>query len=569
MFDNKGGVYIGPNAMQFIVLSFGPIFDIIEIVIIFKIMFVTKLVLIISLLAFLLGLFVIFYNYRSRLHFLFGLSTGLVGIWVFLNYIFQINNSVFVLRAIYGIAPFIFLSIVLWITSLKYDKFKKSFLYFNIMIFVINFLVALISLITSGVVENVIDFYNYNVGFLFVYYVLYIVFLIIIYGIYLIKEYRDANKIFRNQIKLIMIGICMTILVAIIVSFVLPVFGITSLNILDSLSSIFFIFFSFYSIIKYKFLEIKVITAEVFAALLVILNFINFINAENLNEKIESLFVFIITLIFGILLINSVHKEIQRREELLQLTHSLERANLRLQELDRQKTEFLSIASHQLRTPLSIAKGYLELLTEGAYGKVTPETKEILKQMDKSNDHLVKLADEFLNVTRIEQGKTKFSFADKDIVELIDRVVNELKIQAKAKKLSIIWRPTKEKKMVNMDDEKIRHVIFNFIDNAIKYSNKGKIQVSWTSEKNGVAVRVKDNGFGFCKEDEVNFFQKFYRGKNVEGINVTGVGLGLFICNKFIEAHEGHVWAHSQGLGKGSEFGFWIPNKRQIKKKAE
>jgi signal transduction histidine kinase len=306
-----------------------------------------------------------------------------------------------------------------------------------------------------------------------------------------------------------------------------------------------------------------------FTSLFVIVFLVDVFLSNNFIELIFRIIGLLVVVVFGYMMIQSVHKEIQRREELLQLTHSLERANLRLQELDRQKTEFLSIASHQLRTPLSIAKGYLELLTEGAYGKVTPETKEILKQMDKSNDHLVKLADEFLNVTRIEQGKTKFSFADKDIVELIDRVVNELKIQAKAKKLSIIWRPTKEKKMVNMDDEKIRHVIFNFIDNAIKYSNKGKIQVSWTSEKNGVAVRVKDNGFGFCKEDEVNFFQKFYRGKNVEGINVTGVGLGLFICNKFIEAHEGHVWAHSQGLGKGSEFGFWIPNKRQIKKKAE
>jgi len=330
-----------------------------------------------------------------------------------------------------------------------------------------------------------------------------------------------------------------------------------------------FVALTAYSVIKYKFFNTKVIAVELFTSLFVIVFLVDVFLSNSFIELIFRIIGLLVVVVFGYMMIQSVHKEIQRREELLQLTHSLERANLRLQELDRQKTEFLSIASHQLRTPLSIAKGYLELLTEGAYGKVTPETKEILKQMDKSNDHLVKLADEFLNVTRIEQGKTKFSFADKDIVELIDRVVNELKIQAKAKKLSIIWRPTKEKKMVNMDDEKIRHVIFNFIDNAIKYSNKGKIQVSWTSEKNGVAVRVKDNGFGFCKEDEVNFFQKFYRGKNVEGINVTGVGLGLFICNKFIEAHEGHVWAHSQGLGKGSEFGFWIPNKRQIKKKAE
>jgi len=400
----------------------------------------------------------------------------------------------------------------------------------------------------------------------------------------LIKKILKIEKKQRTNLCLILLGTILTFSLLLPFNFILPsVFGIPQFIPYGMVFILPFIIFSSYAIIRRGLLDTKVVRTELLAFGLSVITFFEIIIAQNTVALVFTIVVFILVSFFGILLINSVRKEIKQKEQLTrlskslkksnsrltQLTHSLERANLRLQELDRQKTEFLSIASHQLRTPLSIAKGYLELLTEGAYGKVTPETKEILKQMDKSNDHLVKLADEFLNVTRIEQGKTKFSFADKDIVELIDRVVNELKIQAKAKKLSIIWRPTKEKKMVNMDDEKIRHVIFNFIDNAIKYSNKGKIQVSWTSEKNGVAVRVKDNGFGFCKEDEVNFFQKFYRGKNVEGINVTGVGLGLFICNKFIEAHEGHVWAHSQGLGKGSEFGFWIPNKRQIKKKAE
>lgn len=525
-------------------------------------MLITQVVLIISLLAFLLGLFVILYNYKSRLHVLFGLSTGLIGIWIFLNYIFQVSNSISVLRIIYAISPFIFLSIALWVTSLKYKKFKNNFIIFSIVVFIINFLVASVSLVTSGVVKSVTDFYNYETGFLFVYYAIYNVSLFIIYGIYFVREYRNANVIFRNQIKLIMTGVWITALIAALVSFVLPVFGITRLNTLDSPSSIFFIFFSVYSIIKYKFLDIKVITAEVFAALLVILNFINFVNAKNSDERVESLFVFVATLIFGILLVRSVDGEIKRREEVTKLAHSLEKANLRLQELDRQKTDFLSIASHQLRTPLSIAKGYLELLTDGAYGKISPESKEILKQMDESNEHLVKLVDEFLDITRIEQGRTKFTFEDKNIVDLINGVVKELKDRAGAKKLPIVWKTSKEKKVINMDDEKIRHVVFNFIDNAIKYSDKGKIHVSWLSEKNGVAVRVKDNGFGFEKEDEVNFYQKFYRGKNVEGTNVGGTGLGLYVCRKFIEAHGGYVWAHSAGMGKGSEFGFWIPGKR-------
>lgn len=113
--------------------------------------------------------------------------------------------------------------------------------------------------------------------------------------------------------------------------------------------------------------------------------------------------------------------------------------------------------------------------------------------------------------------------------------------------------------MVYCDEEKIRHVVFNFIDNAIKYSEVGNIKVELYPENNGAAVRVRDNGLGFSKIDGANFFQKFYRGENVKGTNVNGTGLGLFVCSKFIEAHHGKVWAHSEGLGKGAEFGFWIP----------
>ncbi len=143
--------------------------------------------------------------------------------------------------------------------------------------------------------------------------------------------------------------------------------------------------------------------------------------------------------------------------------------------------------------------------------------------------------------------------------ELITSVVKELSDRAKDRKLSLSWKPSKNPENVYMDDEKVRHVIFNYIDNAIKYTPKGKIVVSLEKEKNGLRVKVKDTGIGFEKTDEVNFFQKFYRGKNVEGKNVNGTGLGIYVCRKFIEAHNGYVWATSDGDSKGSEFGFFLP----------
>jgi len=242
----------------------------------------------------------------------------------------------------------------------------------------------------------------------------------------------------------------------------------------------------------------------------------------------------------------------------------LKRANLRLQELDRQKTEFLSIASHQLRTPLSIIKGYIELIQDGAYGKITQKAFGILRDMDESNEHLIKLVDEFLNISRIEQNRTKFSFEKAVLSDLISNVYKELQIKAKNKRLELLWAKDETvDDTVMMDAEKIRHVIYNFVDNAIKYSERGDVLITAVNEDSGIAVRVKDQGLGFNKEDEINFFQKFYRGKNVDGVNVNGTGLGIYVCKKFIEAHNGKVWAKSPGLGNGSEFGFWIPLKQR------
>jgi len=237
----------------------------------------------------------------------------------------------------------------------------------------------------------------------------------------------------------------------------------------------------------------------------------------------------------------------------------LRQANLRLQELDRQKTEFLSIASHQLRTPLSIIKGYLELVRDGAFGPVAPKMEEVLHDMDESNERLVKLVDEFLDISRIEQGRTKYHFEEVDVCEVVNSVLKEIHERAQAKHVELVWKNKMGSCLAVADQEKIRHVIFNYVDNATKYTTEGTVKIELSKDLTGVTCRVTDTGLGFEPEDGANFFQKFYRGKNVEHINVNGTGLGLFVCGKFIQAHSGRIWGKSRGAGKGSEFGFWIP----------
>ncbi|PLX28238.1 hypothetical protein C0581_03010, partial [Candidatus Parcubacteria bacterium] len=323
----------------------------------------------------------------------------------------------------------------------------------------------------------------------------------------------------------------------------------------------------FYAVTRHHLLGARVVGAEVLAGIANFVLIAEIFLAKSITELLIRIFFALVIGLISVLFIMAVRKEIRRREEVTQLAHSLEKANLRLQELDHQKTEFLSIASHQLRTPLSILKGYIELIEDGAYGKAPKKMKEVLGDMDESNERLVKLVDEFLNITRIEQGRTKFVFEKNNLNELISSVVKELTEKADEKKMKISWKPSNTIGTdIIFDEDKIRHVVFNYIDNAIKYSKKGTVKVSIEKEDNGVTVRVKDSGLGFNKEDQVSFFQKFYRGKNVQGTNVNGTGLGIYVCRKFIEKHKGHVWAHSRGIGKGSEFGFWISGKRVSQK---
>lgn len=379
----------------------------------------------------------------------------------------------------------------------------------------------------------------------------------------LLKKFKLAIGTERKQLKYIVGGI-MLMLGLVILTILLPVILLKN-NFFVSFVPLYVLFFSFFTtiaILKYHLFNIKVIATEILILVLIFILFFEGLLSGSLFTIIYKIFFAILVGLLGVLLVKSVKKEIKQRERLEIVTNELQKANSKLKELDQQKTDFLSIAAHQLRTPMSIMNGYIELIKDYAYGKVTDETKGILDNMDESNQRLIKLVDEFLDITRIEQGRTKFDFSPKDLREIVDSAVKELSKRAEQKGLSLEWKKPIKPLIASVDDEKIRHVVFNFIDNAIKYSHKGSIKLEAKEDDGGITVRVFDHGFGFNAIDEQNFFQKFYRGENVKRTDVSGTGLGLYVCRKFIESHNGKIWAHSPGLGKGSEFGFWVPAKQ-------
>ncbi len=379
-------------------------------------------------------------------------------------------------------------------------------------------------------------------------------------GFVVLRRYmRHATGLAYNQARSVFVGYFWASNLAMATNLLLPWAGYFELNWLGQFFSTLVAVSTTYAILRHQLLNIKVITTEFFLLLINSILIIQFAASSSFARFVVNGTILGMVMFVSYLLIQSVKKEVEQKEQMASLADSLQKANVRLQELDRQKTEFLSIASHQLRTPLSIIKGYIELIQDGAYGKITKKTNEILVNMDESNERLVKLVDDFLDVSRIEQGRTKFVFIQEDLNAVITPIVAELRQRAESRGLSLEWSPLQKPVLAIIDKEKIYHVVFNYIDNAIKYTEKGTITVSLSEEKEGVTVQVIDTGLGFDQEDLPNFFNKFYRGNNVRGTNVNGTGLGIYVCRQFIEGHQGKVWAKSDGLGKGSEFGFWIP----------
>jgi signal transduction histidine kinase len=237
----------------------------------------------------------------------------------------------------------------------------------------------------------------------------------------------------------------------------------------------------------------------------------------------------------------------------------LQDANAHLKQLDTAKSEFLSIASHQLRTPISALKGYLSMLLEGDFGKVPDKQRQIIADLFESASRLARLINIFLNVSRIESGRFKLDRTVVDVNALVENVLKELQGQFISKKLKVTFTPAKNMRKLFVDSDKVREVILNLIDNAIKYTPSGSIAIATTEEKNDFHFICKDTGIGIRPDDARSLFRKFVRGTGIAQVNTQGSGLGLYIAQRVVSEHGGHIWVESEGLEKGSSFQFILP----------
>jgi signal transduction histidine kinase len=250
-----------------------------------------------------------------------------------------------------------------------------------------------------------------------------------------------------------------------------------------------------------------------------------------------------------------------RETALNKLTSSLEKRNLRLEELNQIKDEFIGIASHQLRTPATGVKQYINLLLDGFAEGLAPGQRVFLEKAQESNDRQLRIIDDLLQVARIDSESFRLSKLETDLTQIIEITIQEFSHKASLHKQKIILSLPKKRVIVRVDREKIKMVLENILDNAINYSADNKIiRVGLTSSAKWVKISFIDEGVGIAKQDFAKLFQKFSRIPNPLSVEVGGTGLGLYWAKKVADLHGGDI-AVSSKIGQGSSFTVSIPYK--------
>lgn len=237
----------------------------------------------------------------------------------------------------------------------------------------------------------------------------------------------------------------------------------------------------------------------------------------------------------------------------------LERDVTQEREVDKAKTEFVSLASHQLRTPLTSIGWYAEMLLSGDAGRLTKKQKIFIDEIYQGNKRMSDLVGALLNVSRIELGTFPIDPELIDLKKISKRIIKELKPLSKEKKIKISEKYNMELTKVNVDPKLIGIVFQNLLSNALKYTpEKGKINLSITQQGTYILVKVEDNGYGIPVKEQDKIFQKLYRAQNVQAKDVEGTGLGLYIIKSIVETGGGKIWFESVE-NKGTIFHVTIP----------
>jgi len=516
--------------------------------------FLEKIILIlINLIGIWFGLWVYSVNKKEKGNQWFFIVTLFFLLWVNFSYlgsnISQDYKAIFWYRlnwaavALSGLASY-FLSIF-------FLKEEKRYFILDKIIILVSFLFVIISIFTNYIIKDVVtgpagrDIVFGELNFLFNIFL----FSIGIFNIRLfLKKYFKLHYVEKLKIQYFLIGILIFVFANIIFNIISPlILGTTKYQNFGDYSVIFFLGFTAYAIVKSELFGMKVVITTIFVGLTTILLAVDILAFTDILilQLLKGLALFIF-LYLGLSLIKSVTREIEQRKEIERLSNA--------------KTEFISIASHQLRTPLTAVKGYISMILEGSYGKIPEKARSPMEKVYQQNDKLVKLVNDLLSLSRIESGKLQLEMQMASMEDLISSIVDIFAIQAKDKNLYLKFEKPKEQiPLIMMDADKNRQVISNIINNCLKYTEKGGVTIKLKTVSGKLQIEISDTGLGMAEAEIGKLFQSFSRGEAGARMDAGGAGLGLHIAKKFIEMQKGNIWAESAGKGKGSQFYIELP----------
>ena len=381
---------------------------------------------------------------------------------------------------------------------------------------------------------------------------------LIIYAHYLlISAYKKSvDTTLRTQIRFFFLATSVGFIGGVmnfIAVYGIPLHPATQLTIIVAMPLIGF------AILRYRLFGLRAVWAQFLGFILSSFALIQLILSKSHQEFVFNLIFLAFVLVIGVYLVRSVRNEVETREKVERLAEDLKKANMRLQELDRQKSEFVSIASHQLKAPLTAIKGYASMLTEGSFGQISGAVRDVANRIFKSSQGMVNVVEDFLNITRIEQGRMGYDIGKTDLAIIVRDVLSELQSTISASGLDLEMNIPNTPVMVLADGGKIKQVVLNLIDNALKYTPKGSVHVALLRKEGKAIFSVRDSGIGIPQSFAMRMFGKFNRAENGMRLHANGSGIGLYLAKEILKAHKGRIWAESEGEGKGSTFFVELP----------
>lgn len=380
----------------------------------------------------------------------------------------------------------------------------------------------------------------------------------------IIKTYRKSKQHEeRLQIRYFFIGFLSLLLIGLTTNSLLPIFfNYSKASVYGpALASLVFLGFTAYAVFKHHLLDIKVIAAEIFFSAFALFSFIYVGMSHSWQEMLVRGGIWIGVNTFGFLFLRQVLRDNKQQHQIKKQASELKQKNIYLQELLNQKTNFLTVASHILNTPISIIRGMVSIVLESK--NLSSEDRKHLENAEIKGNQLADLVQKFQNIADLISNTPLFDLKPVDVRKGVEKIIKELEPLTKQRNIEVVNLVTDEIPKVFADEKTVEKIIKAIIDNGIRYNKEnGKVTIRATedSKKQMVHIKIQDNGIGLTTKEQKELFQEmYYRTKESIGLYPDGAGMSLYEAKLLANRMNGNLTAHSAGKNKGSVFTLTLP----------